>query len=442
MNAPQAPELFLPPGLLLPMADEPTEQYKIENFTLRELEPEDIIDYGIFLVALATFDTNDTSPRKCYMPTRNDWEEMYQEGYGLPYTTFVRKHGGMARLQHNLGFYPHGQSIVEDELVQSLQWVVEDCIPRAADIDADNFTVDEVLRWGAVRRLLPSRRLIYEYYEGDIFNLAFSAGLEVRDQTRLISDFDMFLFGEIVLRDHGKPLGREELNTFYAEYFCTQPIYVIARKFGTLNQFWQNFGYILEGKGLSREMTVAHGVRRQIIDDGEPLSRGRIEQLSKEYRLFSRGTIFKFYDSLEPYLNDVSEAYTAYQTIESEYAEKGIDSAVLQSLASTHFTTDESFKELINEHESILTAISSDKAAFARYILENGFRLDDIEIMKYQLLDLKSVLWGVGIKSDRAVYSFLTFVPRINPVEVFEMMKQTAHEELQERRTLHRFNRV
>lgn len=44
----------LPPGLLLPMASEPTEQYLSENFVYKDLEPEDILDYGTLVVALAT----------------------------------------------------------------------------------------------------------------------------------------------------------------------------------------------------------------------------------------------------------------------------------------------------------------------------------------------------------------------------------------------------
>lgn len=84
MNSILATEKGLPPGLWLPRAEEPTEKYLRENFSRSDLTDEDVLDYGMFVVALIVLDKN-CSGRISTAPSTDDFNDLSGQGYGISY---------------------------------------------------------------------------------------------------------------------------------------------------------------------------------------------------------------------------------------------------------------------------------------------------------------------------------------------------------------------
>jgi hypothetical protein len=410
-------EAALPPGLRLPIAGESTDQYLAENFNHSSHSYEDVVSMGSFVVALILLD-DQKAERISWMPTENDFIEMYEAGYGFS-PKLLRKSGGTGKLQLGLGFYSREYIPSEEEFLDRLKWVADRAYPlENGQASSNNATFDDILTWGSVRRLLPSRNKIYKMFNGDTTVARSHIGKERSDYRKHCTHHDIYRFGAKVIIENDGPLNIADLNEKYKEEFTVTPYERIRNKFGTSSKFWLEFGYAIN-PSLDREALLNLGIRWAIQHDGEIVDTSKIAELSRENRFPSKQPIKNNFGGISPYTKEVSQSYKWYLRLEKELEYRGVLPEVTK-LASRLFERGLVFDTWLKDNTDTMRVLSADSedSSYARSLMRDGLNLENDDIFNVQLKELISALKRLGIKSRDSVNFVLEIVPRLNPKEV------------------------
>ncbi len=413
----------MPPGLWLPTAEESTDQYLTENFASRELEPEDIIDYGAFIVALAFYNQENTG-RISMMPDSNDFHQMYTAGYGIPLHTLQRKHCRLNALRRVLGFYPRDYMPSANETIQRFQWVADYAYPLDP-LSAEEVGIDEIMAWGSARNLTPSREKVYIILNGNTTVLRKMFQVERRDHHRQYSYLDLYRFGARVIEENDGPVNIDILNSRYAGVFAGSPRQTIRAVFGTMNRFWQEFDYRPPtARGLTKQDVVNLGVRRAIQQGRVNISIRAVEDLSHQMKSPSLEIVNNYFGGTGAYSARVAADYHRYQQLLAEFGHVGVEPPLFKAICRT-FEATSKYETRLRENVGVLLKLSaaSSKAAFVCGVLQKGFNLLDDAIMDMQFEDFTACLSDLDITAEAELRFVFDNVPRFNTDEALARIR-------------------
>jgi hypothetical protein len=415
MSSTLAVEKGLPPGLWLPTAHESTEQYRSEVFNHSNHPYEDIIDYGAFAVALIVLDSPRTE-RVSYMPSQKDIDKLFGAGYGISRPRLGSEYGGVARLQQALGWYPKGYRPPKEELITRLKWMASYALDPETDLDRS--TVDEVLRWGAQRDLLPSSPVSYKILGDTIGNVRKIFAIEKPNSPKQYTFSDVYRFGALVLKDNATPPTDIELDRHYGDYFHAKPDQAIRAFFGTTTKFWLEFGLLTKVPQLDQELVRNFGIRYAIENDGQAPNKPIVEKMSELRTFPSALAIARNFGGIINYQQVVQEGYQEYLKLHGELVEQGVTEEVVR-LVCRKYEAGEAFSGHLKDHASTMAKVSmpTSGARYVRRLITSGLDLEDQDIYDMQLEDLLHAFRRTGIKRD-ATHFALELVPRINVDEV------------------------
>lgn len=425
-------EKGLPPGLWLPTAEEQTEQFLTENFARQPHEYEDIVDYGAFIVALASYEQSNTN-RISLMPVKRDFDDLYDAGYGFSFRTLGRRYDGLGKLQRSLGFYPPGYTPPVDKVLKRFQWIADygyaqDPLPEGLE------DIEQLLLWGSTRHFTPWAQRVYKMLDGDTTVLRKMFGLEKRGFSRQFSFLNLYCFGANVVRDNGGPISISELNDKYADSFVNSPYDTIVFHFGTMTKFWQEFDFIQSmPRGLTKQDVVNCGVQRA-IKLGEPrvdISSGVIDELSRQNRFPSQDIIANHFEGIASYREAVQVDYNHYLRLQEEHTLLGVKPAVFKAVCR-NFEATPKFEATLKNNIRVLLRLSKnwDSEPFVPGILENGFNLLDEHILEMQFEDFVNCLADWGIRGDPKLRYIFDIVPRFNSGEAISRIRNQSIGEL------------
>jgi hypothetical protein len=419
MNSVLAVEKGLPPGLWLPTPEESTDQYLRSEFNNRSHRLEDVLDYGSFVVALALLSAEETG-RVAMMPVTTDLEELFDTGYGVSPDYLRRKHGGISQLQLGLGFYPRGFIPPVEDLMERMKWIKEYAMQHEyteQEIESMNF--HDLLTWGSSRRLSPDPQLVYKMLDSDTTVIRKHIGMEKRNPKRQYTPNDLFRFGATVIEENGGPLSFQELDEKYADEFVGSPYGTIRTVFGTLTNFWLEFGYFTTMRAIDKEDLLNLGVRWAIQHEGTILHTGQIRRLSPQNLFPSQQAVINRFGRISVYREEVEQAYQEYLVLEKELVSRGVDTKVSR-LTGRIFIKGTEFSEWVLSHSEALALLSVDSkdTQYILKLLSNGFNLADKTVGDMQLEDMLIVLKRVGIKSKDDRNFVLALIPRFDSSDI------------------------
>lgn len=417
MNSLLAVEKGLPPGLWLPKADEPTEQYLAENYYYKKRPYEDIVDYGSFVVALALLEQEHTG-RMSLMPDHKDLSEMFSAGYGVSCKTLARNYGGVASLQRSLGFYPRKFIPSSDELLKRFQWIAD--YAYALDPTEGQLTnTEQIIHWGAIRDLTPSYDIVLKVLNGSTGSIHDMLEIREIDYSRNFTRLDVYRFGARVIAENGGPLSCDELNQKYKGQFGKKPYNVITRFFGTYSLFWYEFGYVPVARGLNESDIINIGVRHAITQDSTDLTKSDIALLSAQKVFPSSLPIRRLFGPISQYRAHVQAGFEEYVRLAQELTDQGITQDVIKAV-SQRFESTPGFTDSIRSHALTLQKLSKDwpSAHYVLSIMQKGFNLMDETIMEMQLSDFASSLSKLGITSPVDRQFVVGLIPRTKGVNI------------------------
>ncbi len=414
----------LPPGLWIPTADEPTDRYLAENFAGRELEPEELSDLGSFVVARVAYEQDQTE-RVSLMPVLSDFDELYKAGYGFSSNTLVHRHGGIKRVQRLLGFYPHEFMPSAEEVIERFQWIADhayalDPLPGALR------DVGQIMLWGSVRNLTPSRNKTYKILKGNTTILRKMFGVEHMDWHGQYSYLDMYRFGALVIHENNGPISVEELNKRYADRFVSTPEAAIRLSFKTMNRFWQEFDYLPpRSHGLTKEDILSFGVRRVITVGKVEIDRPIISALSLQMKFPSMSLIDTHFGGVPAYREAVRAAFKQYIGLRNEFCARGVSPLVFNAVCR-NFHTSTAFEAHLRTNTATLLKLSADSNAskYVATILRHGFNLLDERIMDMQFEDFIRSLNSLGVRREQELRFVFDHVPRYNTDEALERLRR------------------
>ncbi len=396
----------LPPGLWLPTIDEPTDQYLSANFYTPEIEYDDIVDLGGFMVALAMYDEE----RVNYRPTKYDFKDMYAEGYGIPLRQ-LRDRGGLSRLQLNLGYYPDGYLPERDQLAKRFKWLGEYGYQAVhAGESVRDITFDQLVLWGSRRGLLPSKRTTYKVLAGDSTDIRKKLGMERRHREGSIRQLDLFRFGAKILAEQGQPVSSPVLQN-YANEQIVNPYETIRWNFDSQSKFWLEFGYVADASGLTKDDLIAIGVWKLLSNPSQEINHVTVAQMSA-LKVFPSSEALTKFGGIVKYREVVMRAYQEFEVIRTDLLKSGVGEELLQAISSRYVTEPE-FTSLLVDNIGALKALSSPQASYIASIIENGFDLLNDDIFEIQTHDFTRILRKFNLSETEIEYIY-SLVPRIS----------------------------
>ena len=405
----------LPPGLELPMANEPTEPYQIEHFEPKSLD--DLTRYGAFMVALMVWSagTGETE-RTSFMPTYQDFDAMYAAGYGVSsdqlQSNGTERRPGIRRVQRALKFYPFSYRPDEEELRHDLKALADH-----ADF-APGTHVKDIHSWAWARDLLPSRNMMFSVMTNpsEVRNILSTEKL-LGEQLTLM---DLYQLGAKVLRENdGRPPTRDELDERYSDAFAGgKPSTAIKVFFGTYRRFWQEFDLIVDSSGMSEQEAVSIGVRHAIATGDSRISHTRAKRLASDNKL-----------PLSPlrrigyvrYQEMIDADYAVYQELCEQLEPQGVTAEAMQVVCFRTFEPTAEFGDWLQQHADILKRLSGSRAAFLRDRIRNGFDLTNQSLYQWQLKEAHKILDGWQLDEDQKRF-VLDLVPRYDTDGVMASM--------------------
>lgn len=405
----------LPPGLWLPTAEESTDRFLKEAFNRTDHPYEEIIELGMFAVALASFDQKRVSDGSL-MPSRLDLVELFKEGYGIDHNRIQRHYGGFSRLQEALGFYPRDHRPQKGDLVKRLSWFTSWYLPVDDSFKGSSESIDDVLEWGMKRRLLPSRAIIEEVLDSDRRLLKMSLGIEKPKTKEMYTVMDAYRLAARVIRECGGPITQAQLNKKYAGEFEVLPNQIVQTFCGSLGALWLEFGYVADTTSFNADDLVNIGVRHAIRTGKAAITRGDIDSLSAAKRFPSRMPIrTSFNGSTKQYQDAVQQEYGQYLLLQSKLQEMGVSTEVCVAASRRYCSSSEFSEYLLTNAETL--ALLSDGSSEANYvlsILKRGFDIEHEVTMRLQCVDLKRALKRLGIATEQQRRFIFELIPHVS----------------------------
>ncbi len=405
-------DVGLPPGLWLPTADEPVDRFRSEVFNHSNHPYEDIVDFGVFATAMTALAANDKRPS--FMPSQMILLELYTAGYGVQPKRVQRVYGGESRLQRALGFYPNRSKPGKEEIFERCRWMAEFVLPKVIEPNPALKTVHGILSWGTKRNLLPSTDVVRSAVNGDTTEIRRIFGIEKPDTLVRVTKRDLFKFGAKIIDENGGPLGQDAIDQEYPYEFLRAPYHTIIVHFGTLNAFWEHFGYFSDARTMGANKLLEVGVRLAIENEGFNFSRDDINRLSKQKRFPSSFPLIRLFGSYVAYREAVRQEYEIFLIMAKELSAAGVCDEVIKIVGAS-YSTDETYAQITNKNILALSKISASKPAakLVRNILRKGFDLRDDELWEMQTEDFRTSLTALGIKSPDEISYIFGLVPRV-----------------------------
>ena len=413
----------LPPGLWLPTAEESTDRFLVATFNHGNHQPEDIVELGMFAVALLVVDSAyNNSKRVSMMPTREDFRDLYTAGYGVNTNHFQNTYGGAPHIHEALGFYTkHTLDPTPTELIHRLRWLSRYSLKLDVEFPEQNPRVRQILKWGADRHLLPPVQVVKETLDNYAPEVRRIFSVEIPRYKEQNTFADAYRLGARVVRDKGKAITESELNKDYADACVGRPSAMIRTLFGSYSKFWHEFDLFEDSFGVTEDDLVNIGVRYAIRTGDTHLTRVKINALSSQQRFPSASLIARRLQisSLDPYRQRVAKGYSQYMAIRHELEQNGV-SAEVSELACHRFEIGPSFSEKLIANQEVLIKISQNSyhAEYVRYLIKTGFNLLDEEIYDMQIADLKAVTKRLGIARKSASRLIVDLIPCVNTDEL------------------------
>ncbi len=404
----------LPPGLWLPTAEEPTDKFLIETFNRSDHPYEEVVELGMFAVALASFDEKRLA-EGTLMPSRMDIVDLYNEGFGINANRLHQRYGGFARLQQALGYYPRGYKPERAELIERLTWFGLHYLPSDDSFNGSRGNAEEVLEWGARRRLLPSLAITNDVLKDNSL-LKKSLGLEKPNCKEMYTVMDAYRLAARIIRECGGPITQLQLNERYGKEFEVLPNQIVQTHCGSLGALWLEFGYVADTKTLSADDLIDIGVRHAIRVGNPRISIGEIDELSAAKMFPSRMPIrSKFFGSTSLYRQKVENRYQNYLAMQRKLQTLGVSTTVCK-IASQRYKSGPEFKaNLVNNVEALVQlSAQNDSARYAHSIISRGFDIENQEAMEIQLKDFKKALKSLGIEKQSEYRFIFGLIPHVS----------------------------
>jgi hypothetical protein len=419
MNSLFETERGLPPGLWLPTAEESTDQYLRENFLDRPHDYGDIVDYGAFMVALIVLDA-ENSKRVSMMPTKRDVYALRKEGYGMTARS-LDESGGLSRLQVELNFMPRGYDPPADKLLERYAWIADYALSRYDESERPGPNLREVIQWSSNRNLTPGIRQSVRILGADTAEVRRMFRIDRIERSKRLEKYtyhDIYRFGGKVIRENGGPLLHPELNERYANEFITTPHRMITRFFDSYADFWLEFNYVPNVRGLSKQAVRSLGVQWAIAHETPNLGLSTVEELSLQKRFASSYHIKTEFGGLPAFRELIAQDYKQYLALRDEFATRGVLLEVFKT-ASRRFSATPEFEGWLRNHEDTLKTLSdgSEQATYVLKLMYGGLNLDDDVLYGMQREDLDKCLKRLGIVSDDGRRFIFDIIPRINSDE-------------------------
>lgn len=420
-------EVGLPPGFFLALPDEPTEKFRNESFSHIGHDFEDIVEFGIFMVSLMVYKENVTHEgRTSMMPTTVDIQDLYDAGYGMSIGTLYT-YGGVGKLQDALGFYPDRSKPDKKALLERFRYLKDTAIPQ--DSNASITSLDDVLKWGAERDLIPSINVTHQAFEYDMLALRSLFGVERREVVRHGTYLKAFRLGAQVIAEHGRPIETKQLDAEHPEVFNGKTSRMLRYLFGTLTEYWYEYGWVPNSRGMKKEDLLNLGVRWAINHDGHIPSTSEINRLSAQQLYVSQQPLKNHFDGVKHFREEVSKAYQVYQKCVSAMKREGVDAEVIR-VCSRRYDTSIDFPALLKDKKGVLQSLSdgSAKASWILKIMEQGFDLMDDEVLVMQIEDFVRSLKRRGISNDEDLRFIFSVIPRIHTDEGIKMAQDILYD--------------
>lgn len=407
----------LPPDLELPGPEEPTDQYRIENFEPRSLE--DLKRYGEFMVALMVWSAGmRETERTSFMPTARDFDDMHTAGYGVSTRQLQAdpsqprpEKPGLGKVQSTLKFYPRGFVPEADDLRKDLK-----ALAQQTNFDPASTNIKQILSWARTRDLLPSESILKSVIPSSVeVRMAFS--VEKHRLRERMTFMDVYRFGAQVLRDNnGRPPTRDELDTTYGEYFLgSKPHSVINAFFGSYRQFWLEFDLIVDSSGMTEQEAINAGTRHVIATSDTRLTNNRTRELSKNHVL-PLHPIQRI--GFRVYQKNIDEAYGVYLDMCERFEAQRVNEETMRLACFRTFEATAEFEGWLLQHVDALQKLSGNgsKAAFLRERIEKGIELDSLAVHEWRLKEIHKILdaWELNPAQKRFVFDL---IPRVNTDE-------------------------
>jgi hypothetical protein len=415
----------LPPGLVLPTADIPTEKYRKENFRPGECTNENIFDLGTLAVALAAWAAPITE-RVSLMPTQRDIIELHTAGYGVAMRTLNRR-GGIKWLQRTLGFYPEGYVPPEEELTPRLVWVTTHAYYLDSPPETEHLPpLKQLLQWGSERNLLPAPKIILPIYNSDLPRLRKMLSVERKVERTIVTNQDLYRLGARVIQENNGPMGGDELDKKYGNEFRSNLARVIKWRFGSLTNFWGEFDYLPTASGLNKDDLLNCGVRWNIQYGPTNFATPLLRSLSRAKRFANPTTIAAHFDSIPLYRAAVETGYNVYLQVRTEFEHASVDPEVFR-LACRKFEATEEFEAHLHNNRDYLVKLSALALRETLQIMDRGLNLEDEGIFKQELSAITTALQNADLWNERALRFCLNLIPRFAVEEAINNILNTEH---------------
>lgn len=411
MHFPETVEQCVPPGLGLPLESEDVNQFRSDNYVTSDLPYWRVLDYGAFTVALAAFGVA-SGARHSLMPTKRDWTDLRNDGWGPSLTAIAEDHGGLKRLQGDLGFYPYGYVPSREELLERYRWVAEEVL--IPDDTQERPTIKEIIRWTSWHDLAPQSAITYAVLDNDANPIRRIFGIRPKNGRKDLNRLDIYRFGAEVIDENGGIISHNELNKRY-KIRGLKPINVTEVEFGGHNRFWLEFDRIKDTSGLTAPEIINLGIRLAIRTGDRELSREAMRIYAKEQLLPSISSMYHQVGGAVKFREAVQKGITVYDELVTDLEEIGIPEQVTQAFCA-RFEPTQTFRNTIMEVVPLLRKIplDSEQGQYVIGLVSSGFDLLNEDIFELQLNDFENFLrrWGF---SRKEIVTVASFVPRFDP---------------------------
>lgn len=417
----ESPNLPLPPGLALPSAQEPTDQYLSENLRPRHAGFDDTLRYSRFMIALIAFDVA-AGERDSTMPTITDVGDMYKIGYGFDPKQFNRNRMGFGwrQVQRTNGYYVEGDRPPRDKLLERFQYIADEGFVEN-DLDLSSARIMDVLSWCTSRDLTPSAQAVLEILGGDTGDVQRIFSIERKYRVRSI--MDLYKFGQRVLDENNGPISVDQLDERYAADFPATPSNTLKYVFGTMSKFWLEFDLVPQGSGLSRSDVLRLALRHAINNDGAIMNSTDADHLSADGLFVSRPAVTRRFPTFRDFRLEVQDGYNVYLGMRTQLITQGISPDVVQ-LMSQRFEPTDGWTADMYAHQSTLAALSQDTppAAYLQAIVRHGFDLRDSAAYRQQLTRFRIAASQLGIDTTDHILFILRHTPRVSADELLDQI--------------------
>jgi len=422
MKFPECAANCFPPGLWVPTADEDTAQYRSGNYVPSNLDYWQIVDFGIFAVALASFDVAE-GKRESLMPTKQDLNALRKEGFGPSFTTITHS-GGLKKLQSELGFYPYAFRPTRDELLKRYEWIAEEVMEEGEP--EKPLTVKEIIDWCSLRDYAPHSEVVYDILDDDANPIRQIFGLPEIGVTQRVGKQGLYAFGARVLLQKGGIVPHEEMNSEYTAELGVRPITLTEEYFGGNNRFWLEFGRVTDTTALTQQDLVNLATRLAIRTGERGFSAQTARELAEQQLLPSRSSISKKIGGLPKYRELIQNNLKIYGDLVREMQTKGVDERVTRAFSSCFEPTEE-FKNLLVSHAETMLPFCDDTKE-SNYILKliaNGLDLVDEYIFELQIEDMIIYLKRVGITEEEDLRFIFSVMPLVDPEAMLDIVNSS-----------------